>query len=406
MTGLNRIVLLSVFALSSVVSGRVAIIPDATIRPRAVCTPTAGGSASTDDVPAIQQAIASCGNGGTIVIPAGSTYYLNSVLDLKGCSNCDFQVEGLLQFTGSTEYWAGKTAMIRASGITGLKLHSQTGSGVIDGKGQASWDLFAKDTTYKRPTLLYITGGSGIVVSSLRLKDPPNVFVSVNGGTSNAQFTDLAMDAVSTSVYPVKNTDAFDIGASTYVTISSVKVINGDDCVAFKPGANYVTVENVSCTGSHGISVGSLGKSGADTVQNIYANNIVMIRSTKAAGIKTYPTGGSHGLSTVKNVTFSNFKVDNCDYGFQIESCYGEKGNYCTQNPGNAVLQGIVVNGFTGTTSGKYDPVVANLNCGSQGTCDVSISNFIVKAPSGGAKVLCSNTPSTLGLTCTAGASG
>ncbi|KAF7595566.1 hypothetical protein BBP40_005601 [Aspergillus hancockii] len=396
----STVALLSLFGFTN------AIPTDTTLVARAACTPTAGGSASADDVPAIHQAIASCGNGGTIVIPADTTYYLNSVLDFKGCTRCDFQVEGLIKFTSSTDYWEGKRAMISVSDIDGLKIRSLTGSGVIDGNGQEAWDRFAKDTSYKRPTLLYITGGSNIEVSGLRQKDPPNVFISVKGDTSNAQFTNLVMDATSKSNSRPKNTDAFDVGASTGVTISSVTVTNDDDCVAFKPGANYVTVEGVTCTGSHGISVGSLGKSSDDTVQNVYAHNITMIKSTKAAGIKTYPSGGDHGVSTVKNVTFSDFTVDGCDYAFQIQSCYGEDAQYCTENPGNAVLEGIVVDGFTGTTSSKYDPAVANLNCGAKDTCDVRISGFEVKAPSGSAEVLCSNTPSSIGVTCTSGASG
>ncbi|KAE8395885.1 putative endo-xylogalacturonan hydrolase A [Aspergillus alliaceus] len=406
MVGLNSILFLSLLGLGGAIPAGTQSSPDTTVKPRAACTPTAGGSSSTDDVPAIQKAIASCGDGGTIVIPADTTYYLNSVLDFKGCANCDFQVEGHLQFTSSTDYWEGKTAMISVLGIGGLKIRSLTGSGVIDGNGQESWDRFAKDTSYKRPTLLYITGGKNIEVSGIRQKNPPNVFISVKGGTTNAKFTSLTLDAASNSDSRPKNTDAFDIGASTYVTISSVTVTNDDDCVAFKPGANYVTVEDVSCTGSHGISVGSLGKSRDDTVQNVYAHNITMIKSTKAAGIKTYPSGGGHGLSTVKNVTFSDFIVDDCDYAFQIQSCYGEDNEYCEERPGDAVLEEIVVQGFTGTTSKKNDPVVANLNCGSRGTCNVSISNFKAKAPSGDAKILCGNTPSDLGVSCSSGASG
>jgi galacturan 1,4-alpha-galacturonidase len=243
-------------------------------------------------------------------------------------------------------------------------------------------------------------------VSGLRQKNPPNVFNSVKGDAAHVTFTNLRMDATSHSDNPPKNTDGFDIGASTDVTISSVNVSNDDDCVALKPGCNYVTVENVTCTGSHGISVGSLGKSSADTVQNAYLHHITMIDSTKAAGIKTYPSGNGHGLSTVKNVTFSDFTVQGCDYAFQIQSCYGESASYCASNPGNAILQDIIVKGFSGTTSSKDDPVVANLNCGARGTCDVSISDFTVKAPSGKATVLCANTPSNLGATCTSGASG
>lgn len=126
------------FALLSILQSTLAL-PDATriLNARAsTCTPKAGGSSSTDDVPAITSAIASCGAGGTIVIPSGTTYYLNSVLDFAGCANCDFQVEGLLKFSSSTDYWEGRTAMINVKSIDGIKIRSLTGSGVIDGNGQ------------------------------------------------------------------------------------------------------------------------------------------------------------------------------------------------------------------------------------------------------------------------------
>ncbi|KAL5337514.1 pectin lyase fold/virulence factor [Aspergillus crustosus] len=166
-------------------------VPSHVQHARAVCTPTAGGSSSIDDVPAILDSISSCGNGGTIVIPEGSTYYLNSVLDLNDCSGCEIQVEGLLKFSSDTDYWNGKTAMLNAKNIDGLTIRSFTGSGVIDGNGQNSYDRFAEDSSYARPTLLYITGGSDIEVSNLRQKNPPNVFISVKGGTTNERFADL-----------------------------------------------------------------------------------------------------------------------------------------------------------------------------------------------------------------------
>lgn len=268
------------------------------------------------------------------------------------------------------------------------------------------WDLFATDSSYARPTLLYITGGSNIEISNLRQKNPPNVFNSVKGNTAKVTFSHLKMDATSKSTNEPKNTDGFDIGASTDVTISDVTVLNDDDCVAFKPGCDGVTVTDITCTGSHGLSVGSLGKGSDDTVKNIYVSGATMVNSTKALGIKTYPSGGSHGVSTVSNVTWTGVVVDGCDYAIQIQSCYGEDSEYCEENPGNAVLSGIVLEDISGTTSGKYGAVTGNLNCGAKGTCDVKISSYTVKPASGTGKVLCANTPSDLGVTCTAGASG
>ena len=151
---------------------------------------------------------------------------------------------------------------------------------------------------------------------------------------------------------------------------------------------------------------GPLGKSSSDTVKNIYVSDATMVNSTKAAGIKTYPSGGSHGLSTVSNVTWTRVVVEGCDYAIQIQSCYGEDASYCASNPGDAVLTGIVFDQLSGTTSGKYGSVTGNLDCGADGTCGVKVSSYTVKAPNGGTEVLCANTPSSLGVTCASGASG
>ena len=253
---------------------------------------------------------------------------------------------------------------------------------------------------------MYITGGSNIEISNLRQKNPPNVFNSVKGGSRIVAFSDLTMDAISKSTNAAKNTDGFDIGESTEVTITNVSVTNDDDCVAFKPGVDGVTVTDITCTGSHGLSVGSLGKSSDDSVKNVYVSGATMINSTKAVGIKTYPSGGSHGLSTVTNVTWTNVNVEGCDYAIQIQSCYGEDGDYCEEYPGDAVLTDIVFDGFSGTTSGKYDDVTANLDCGEDGTCGITISDYTVVAPGGENEVLCANTPEGLGVSCTSGASG
>ena len=384
--------------------------PDHTEAKRATCTPASGGDASIDDVPAIKAAISSCGTGGTIVIPAGYTYTIRSVLDFTGCTSCDFQIEGTLKVSDDLSYWEGRTAIIYMSGIKGARIRSVTGTGVIDGNGQAAYDKFASNSSYARPTLHYITGASfGITVSNLKVKNPPNVFFSVTGSSTSITYSSLTMTAASESTNAPKNTDGFDIGASTYVTVSEVTVSNQDDCVAFKPGANYATVTDISCTGSHGLSVGSLGnKAGStNTVKNVYVARATMISSTKAVGIKVYPGGPSHGTAVVSNVTWDTVTVAGCDYAAQIQSCYGEGTSYCSSYPSTASITGVHFKNFNGTTSSKYEPAVANLDCPAAGTCDVYFSGWNVKPTSGSAEYLCANIDnSSLGITCTSGATG
>ncbi|KAL4863528.1 putative endo-xylogalacturonan hydrolase A [Aspergillus spectabilis] len=324
------------------------------VEKRAVCTPASLGSSQLDDTPAIKAAITSCGNGGTIVIPAGTTYSLRTMLDFTGCNNCDFQLEGTLKSSTDTTYWATQPAIIYLNKISGAKIRSLTGSGVIDGNGQTAYDIFAVDSSLARPTVVYIVGGSSdITISGFKVKNPPNVFFGQKGAVKNINYASLTMTAASKSTNLPKNTDGFDR--------------NQDDCIAFKSGANYVTVDRVTYAGTnHGT--------------NVYVTDLTMTNCGKAAGIKLYPGGSSHGTAAVTNVTWDGVTVDGCDYGVQIQSCYG--------------------------TSAEDSPVVAILNCPAAGTCGLSFSSWDVDPPSGLAEILCDNIEGDSGITCVPGASG
>ncbi|KAL0942726.1 extracellular exo-polygalacturonase [Colletotrichum truncatum] len=375
---------------------------------RASCTPTTANSPSSDDVPSIVDAFKKCGNGGTITIPKGTTYIIGSVLNFEGCSNCDFQLEGTLKVSENFTYWNGKQSIINIKNINGAKIRSLSGAGVIDGNGQGSWDKFATDKTYDRPTLLYITGSSNIEVSGIAVKDPPSFGLSAAGGSTNVAFSDISLSAFSKSSNLPKNTDGFDIGPASQVRLQNITVNNDDDCVALKAGANFVEIRNITCSGSHGLSIGSLGKSAGSTdfVKNVYIGNAIMKKSTKAAGIKVYPGGSTHGVATVSNVTWDGVVVDQSDYAFQVQTCYGETAEFCTSNPPTAQITDITVKNFSGTTSPKYKGVTANINCPVKGSCNIKFVDWKVKPSSGTATVACANSSGVTGVTCSPGASG
>lgn len=174
---------------------------------RATCTPASLGSTQLDDTPAIASAIASCGNGGIILLPAGVTYSLRSMLLFTGCVNCDFQLEGTLKASDDTTYWATASGMIYLNGIKGAKIRSLTGKGVLDGNGQVSYDQWAASPTFARPTAIYINGGSDITVSGFLMKNVPNAFIGQKGGVTNVNYASLTMTAASKSTNLPKNTD-------------------------------------------------------------------------------------------------------------------------------------------------------------------------------------------------------
>ncbi|KAH8202495.1 hypothetical protein TruAng_003303 [Truncatella angustata] len=57
------------------------------------------------------------------------------------------------------------------------------------------------------------------------------------------------------------------------------------------------------------------------------------------------------GTSSVTNVTWDGATVDGCDYGVQIQSCYGTDAAGCAANPSKAILDQIYFKNFKGTTN-------------------------------------------------------
>ena len=118
--------------------------------------------------------------------------------------------------------------------------------------------------------------------------------------------------------------DGWDTYRSSAITIQNSIIQNGDDCVSFKPNSTDIVVQNLACTGSHGISVGSLGQypDAIDIVENVYIANINMTNASDGARIKVWPgidskfqpsLNGGGGSGRVKNVTFAGMKNTNND---------------------------------------------------------------------------------------------
>jgi galacturan 1,4-alpha-galacturonidase len=375
---------------------------------RDTCTPSSAGNSSIDDVPAISRALLACGNGGIIIIPPGKTFMIRSPLDFGDCKSCEFQIEETLKVSDDLDYWEGRTACFMLENVVGITIRSVTGSGLIDGSGQAFWDYHANHSSYQRPFLIVMKNAANITITNFRLKDSPRWFITVNDSSVNINFSELVLSAVSTSHNIPINTNGIDTADSSYITISNIHITNGDDCICFKTGSNHISVKNITCVGSRGLSVGSLGLTAGQTdeVKNVYVSDVKMIDSTPAVRIKVYPGGPSHGKVFVSNITFQRITVENCDYAFRVQTCYLSKETACQQTPSSAILSNIKLIDIIGKTSNKYDPDVANINCPPTGTCDLTFFGWNVTAPGGNSTVLCSNYDHPSGVKCTPGAFG
>lgn len=370
------------------------------------CTPASAGDPNVDDGPAITKALETCGNGGTIIIPAGKTYTIRSAFDFTGCNGCTFQIEGTLKASDDLAYWEGRNAMFTFSNVNRAKFYSLTGSGTFDGSGQKFWDHFAVNSTYRRPFLIYFRNASDVTFTKLTVLDSPFWCININESSTRITFSDVNVTAISKTTSRPANTDGFDTVECSHVSIVNSYVHNGDDCVSFKNGSNFITVENITCIDSHGLSVGSLGSTPGrpHMVSNVYVSNAKMIDSAFATRIKFYPSGPRHGPVFIHNITYKDIIMENCDYGFLVDNCYESNKTECQDHPGTAIVSNVRFTNIAGTTSKAHDPVVAKIECPPEGTCDLAFDQWNVVAPSGGHTVLCGYYHNPIGITCTPGA--
>ncbi|KAG8887628.1 hypothetical protein FRB98_009296 [Tulasnella sp. 332] len=152
------------------------------------------------------------------------------------------------------------------------------------------------------------------------------------------------------------NTDGFDISASD-VTLSGNVVKNQDDCVAINSGSTIV-IESMTCSGGHGISIGSIatGKtvSGVTIAHNTITNGLYGLR------IKVDADATSGGVS---GVTYDGNTISGItEYGVLITQSYPD--NDSTPGTG-APISGINFTGSTTSVSVGSSAYTLVVDCGA-----------------------------------------
>ncbi|KAH7915770.1 glycoside hydrolase family 28 protein [Hygrophoropsis aurantiaca] len=386
------------------------------------CTvvPLGGGQ---DDGPNILSALAQCNNGGTVVL--NQYYVVGTVLVTNGLKDIGIKLSGVVQYTPDIAYWSPNSLYLTYQNATtawflsGDNIHLY-GGGTLDGNGQVWWDYpnvtqgtaGGSSTLFARPIPLTVGNATNVVIEDLTQIGSPfwNNFVYQS---SNVTYRNINISTISYSSNPTINSDGWDIYRSSYVTIENSTVNNDDDCVSFKPNATNILIRDMNCIASDGMSVGSLGQyaNETDIVANITVTNVVLTNSQNGARIKVF--GGSPlsnstaggGSGYVKNVTFSNFQVENVDYPIVIDECFATPVS-CQDYPTKIEVSDIYFSNFSGTSSGLIGSVVVDLNCTS--TCsDISATMTDLMSPAGNATYVCVNvTDSQFDFNCTAPTTG
>ncbi|KAF5365182.1 hypothetical protein D9758_005343 [Tetrapyrgos nigripes] len=373
------------------VSSVLALTPTITRRaPDAECTVTASGG---DDAPHFLSAAQNCD---VVVIPSGTTLDIQTRLNMTGLSNTNITLQGTIRFNPDIDYWTGNGFFIPfQTQITFWLLGGENivmnGGGTLDGAGQAWYDAFASNSSLLRPIILTVFQAENVLIENISMLNSPEWHNLVSMKRKMWCIpTSLSMPK-STSDNFIANTDGWNTYRSDNVVIKDSNIVNGDDCVAFKPNSTNILVSNLNCDGSHGISVGSLGQFPGmfDIVRNVTAVNIRMSNAQNGARIKAW-AGQNVGSGIVQNITFKNFIMNKVDNPVVIDQCYMTAADACAEFPSNTFIQDIFFTNISGTASGSK---VASLACSPDGRCsDINVDGLDgLKAGSGKTTFTCQN---------------
>jgi len=105
-----------------------------------------------------------------------------------------------------------------------------------------------------KPKFFYAHSLKSSTISNLNVKNTPVQGFSINTAT-DLTLTRITIDNSAGDTNSLgHNTDAFDIGSSTRITISGANVKNQDDCLAINSGTD-ITFTGGTCSGGHGLSI-------------------------------------------------------------------------------------------------------------------------------------------------------
>ncbi|KAK0382904.1 hypothetical protein NLU13_8820 [Sarocladium strictum] len=261
-----------------------------------------------------------------INVPAGQT------LDLTGLkSGCN------LIFSGNTSFgytpWTGPLIA-----ISGQNVAVQGADGhIIDCQGQRWWDGKGANGGKKKPkrALFKERKKDGSKESQSRRR-PVEL-------TPFLQSLNVTLDAQDGDKLGGHNTDGFDIGNAQNIYIYGATVKNQDDCMAINSGTNITFTEG-SCSGGHGLSIGSVGLRSNNNVSDVHITNSVVSNSDNGVRIKTIvdATGSVDGV-VYDNITLQNI----AKMGIVIEQDY-QNGNATGHPTGGVPITNVTLNDITG----------------------------------------------------------
>ncbi len=307
----------------------------------------AKGDGVTMDSRAIQAAIASCPNKGTVYVPKGTylcsplflkshmTLYLERGAVLLGAADRNLYpiLPGCTMTTDEKdEYyigtWEGNPLSSHASLITAIGIEDTAivGQGIIDGNAeQADWWINPKvKKDAWRPRTIFFNGCKDMVVQGITVQNSPSWTVHPYL-SERLSFIDMTVKNHKDS----PNTDGIDPESCSDVKIIGTYISVGDDCIAIKSGKLYMgqklkrpsknfVIRNCHMQSGHGAVV--MGSEMSGGIQEIKVTKCFFDKTDRGLRIKTRRGRGKDGI--IDQIAFDTIRMEDVLTPFVINMFY------------------------------------------------------------------------------------
>ncbi|PRQ46379.1 putative polygalacturonase [Rosa chinensis] len=214
----------------------------------------------------------------------------------------NFVILGRLLAPKSPEAWKDLDPgqWLAFHGVNGLKV---AGPGTINGRGKRWWNQSCR---YHPKLALKVLSCKKSCLRDIHFINSSQAHVLIEG-CDGIKIENLIIEAPGNS----PNTDGIHIQSSQNVIINNTIIgseydysLLGDDCISIGDHISNIAISYIKCGPGHGISIGSLGKSGNVVhVENIHVSKVTLQGTTNGARIKTWQPTGVH----ISDVSFKNF---------------------------------------------------------------------------------------------------
>ncbi|KAL8144304.1 hypothetical protein V2J09_017336 [Rumex salicifolius] len=313
-----------------------------------------------------------------IIVPKGEKFLVNPVVFNGPCKakNIDFMISGEIVAPESPSAWESldPSQWLAFKDLRGLSLR---GSGRVDGRGSGWWNQSCRyhphlpGCTKLAPTAMKFLSCRKTTVAGLRFLNSSQTHISVTGSD-----TFKVVNVTIKSPGDSPNTDGIHLQSTRHVIIANTSIESGDDCVSVGDYTSNVNILNVKCGPGHGISIGSLGRSGNPAqVESIKIKDISFKRTTNGARIKTWQKAGR---GYVRKIIFENLYFDEVKYPIIIDQSYCDVRGGCAEKSTGVEISDVTYKGLYGTSRSD---VAVYFHCSSSVACKkITLDSVLLKA--------------------------